>query len=159
MKKRYWLKIEKIPFKNCKDCFEEMLKKNIQASPWIKNIIDKYNYKFEEDKLPILLSRISVKELGFDTSTTLKQIYTEIKKKEYLLVEPEIAILSRLLYLDQPKGEWLRFATDFSSMVDTDGVPHLPKLGKALGLSFIETYWSYPEAIFHPHNEFVVRLK
>ena len=44
-------------------------------------------------------------------------------------------------------------------MIDDDGVPHLPKLGKALGKLFIGTYWSYPEAIFHPHNEFVVSKK
>ena len=37
-----------------------------------------------------------------------------------------------------------------------DGIPHLPKLGCALGKYFIETYWAYPDAIFHPHNEFVV---
>ena len=42
------------------------------------------------------------------------------------------------------------------SMIDTDGIPHLPKLGCALGKYFIETYWAYPDAIFHPHNEFVV---
>jgi len=41
-------------------------------------------------------------------------------------------------------------------MVDTDGVPHLPKFGKALNKYFIETYWSDKNAIFHPHNEFVV---
>ena len=35
-------------------------------------------------------------------------------------------------------------------MVDIDGVPHLPKIGKALGFFFLETYWSYPDAIFHP---------
>ena len=44
-------------------------------------------------------------------------------------------------------------------MIDTDNVPHLPKLGSALGKYFIETYWSYPKAIFHPHNEFVVYKK
>ena len=41
-------------------------------------------------------------------------------------------------------------------MIDTDGVPHLPKLGRALGKYFIETYWAYPNAIFHPHNEFII---
>ena len=41
-------------------------------------------------------------------------------------------------------------------MIDSDGVPHLPKLGRALNKNFIETYWSYPNAIFHPHNEFIV---
>ena len=24
---------------------------------------------------------------------------------------------------------------------------------------FIETYWSYPKAIFHPHNDFIVQSK
>jgi hypothetical protein len=66
---------------------------------------------------------------------------------------------SRLIYKEQPNGEWLRFATPLNSMIDSDKVPHLPKLGKSLGLFFIETYWSYPKAIFHPHNEFVFLLK
>ena len=72
---------------------------------------------------------------------------------------PEIAIYSRLIFKKQKKGEWIRFATPLRSMIDTDGVPHLPKLGKALGIFFLETYWSYPKAIFHPHNEFVVCKK
>ena len=71
-------------------------------------------------------------------------------------MEPEVALLARELYTNQPTGEWLRFATPLKSMIDTDGVPHLPKLGKALGKFFVETYWSYPKAIFHPHNEFVL---
>ena len=50
-------------------------------------------------------------------------------------------------------------ATPLNSMIDSDGVPHLPKLGKALGFYFVETYWSYPKAIFHPHNDFVMMIK
>ena len=71
---------------------------------------------------------------------------------------PQIALYSRLKYNEQPNGEWLRFATPFDSMIDSDGTPHLPKLGKSLGQYFIETYWSYPKAIFHPHNEFVFMI-
>ena len=48
-------------------------------------------------------------------------------------------------------------AVPLDSMIDSDGVPHLPKLGKGLGKLFIETYWSYPGAIFHPHNDFIVK--
>ena len=75
---------------------------------------------------------------------------------KFLLVQPDVALRVRLYYKDQKKGEWLRFATPLDSMVDSDGVPHLPKLGSALNKLFIETYWSYKGAIFHPHNEFVV---
>ena len=31
------------------------------------------------------------------------------------------------------KGEWLRIATNMKSMIDSDNVPHLPKLGRAFG--------------------------
>ena len=63
---------------------------------------------------------------------------------------PDIAFRSRLQYHEQKTGEWLRFATPMNSLIDSDGVPHLPKLGKALNSFFIETYWSYSKAIFHP---------
>ena len=80
-------------------------------------------------------------------------------KGKYKLVHPAIALYARNIYDEQKTGEWLRFATPMKSMIDSDGVPHLPKLGKALKLYFIETYWSYPKAVFHPHNEFVVQKK
>ena len=38
----------------------------------------------------------------------------------------DIAIRSRLAYKKQKKGEWLRIATNMTSMVDSDNVPHLP---------------------------------
>ena len=69
---------------------------------------------------------------------------------------PVLALRTRLFFKKQRVGEWLRFATPLNSMIDTDGVPHLPKIGKALGKYFLETYWAYPNAIFHPHNEFVI---
>ena len=53
-------------------------------------------------------------------------------------MEPEIALICRELYYEQPTGEWLRFATPFNSMVDSDGVSHLPKLGKALNFSLLK---------------------
>jgi len=74
----------------------------------------------------------------------------------FKLVPVDVALRSRLIYKNQKKGEWLRIATDMRSMIDSDGVQHLPKLGKALNKFFIETYWAYPGAIFHPHNEFIV---
>ena len=86
----------------------------------------------------------------------MKKFIKKLKKKNYSLVSPDIALRTRLIYKEQKKGEWLRFATPLKSMIDSDNVPHLPKLGKALDKYFIETYWSYPGAVFHPHNEFVV---
>jgi hypothetical protein len=100
---------------------------------------------------------VSVKSLGFKKPTELRKIYKAFKIKGYKLIDPPIAIYLRCIYKNQPRGEWLRIAVPLKSMVDSDGIPHLPKLGSALGKLFIETYWSYPKAIFHPHNFFLVQ--
>jgi hypothetical protein len=102
------------------------------------------------------LFRVKVSDLGFDSACKLKDIYEEFSAKGFNTVSPDIAILTRFLYDEQPNGEWLRIATPFDSMTDSDGIPHLTKLGRGLGMYFIETYWSYRDAIFHPHNEFLV---
>jgi len=151
-----WKKIENIKYNNCVELLFDLKKKNYKISLWIEDIIKKNNYVFKNHKLPINLFRVKVSDLGFSVPAELQEIYRIMNKRGYNLVPPEIAILSRNIYDDQPNGEWLRFATPLNSMIDSDGVPHLPKLGKGLGLFFLETYWSYPKAIFHPHNEFVV---
>lgn len=154
---KIWKKVEKVSFTNCNELLENLKKNNFKVSPWIEDIVKKNNYKFVNNNFPIKLVRKYVKDLGFDKPVELETIYNQIEKKGYSLVPPEIAIYSRTIYNEQPTGEWLRFATPLNSMIDSDGVPHLPKLGRALNKYFIETYWSYPEAIFHPHNEFVVK--
>jgi len=153
---KIWKEITKIDFVSCEELLENLKKNNYKVSPWIEDIVKKNNYKFNNIKFPIRLVRKYVKDFGFTNPTELQKIYKKIEQSGYKLVPPEIAIYSRLMYEEQPTGEWLRFATPLNSMIDSDGVPHLPKLGKALGLYFLETYWSYPKAIFHPHNDFVM---
>ena len=121
---------------------------------WIMDIANKLD--LQQHVYPIELYRVKASKLGFNEAYKLKDIYEKFILKGFGTVSPEIAILTRLLYDEQPNKEWLRIATPFDSMIDSDGIPHLPKLGKGLGMYFIETYWSYPDAIFHPHNEFVV---
>ena len=154
-----WKEIKLIEYKSCNECIQDLKKNNYKISLWIEDIFKINNFSFKNYNFPINLVRKSVKEFGFSEPTEIQDIYKEIKKSGFELVPPEIAILCRKYYNEQPTGEWLRFATPLNSMKDSDGVPHLPKLGKALGLYFIETYWAYPKAIFHPHNEFVMMTK
>ena len=153
---KIWKTIEPKNYKNINECIKELKEKKYNVSVWIENIAKNKKNKIKITKKKINLYRIKVSSLGFSKPTTLKKIYQNFKKKNYLCVPPDIAIRSRFLYNEQKTGEWLRFATPMNSMIDSDNVPHLPKLGKALGQYFIETYWSYPGAIFHPHNEFIV---
>ena len=154
-----WKTINPQNYKSIKDCLNENKKDKIHISPWIEDIIKNKKNKFRLNRKKVFLYRIKVKDLGFKKATKLKDIYKKIKQKKFELVTLDQALMARILYKNQKTGEWLRFATPFNSMIDSDGVPHLPKLGKALGKFFIETYWSYPHAIFHPHNEFVVCKK
>jgi len=152
---KIWKTIEP---KNYKDLnhFIKDLKKNSNISVWIEDIVKNKKNKISITKKKVNLHRIKVSSLGFKKPVTLSKIYKEFKKKKYLCVPPDVALRARFFYKEQKTGEWLRIATPLKSMIDSDNVPHLPKLGKALGQYFTETYWSYPGAIFHPHNEFVV---
>ena len=130
-----------------------------KTSPWIDNIVKRKKFNLKHVKLPIKLVIVSVKQLGFKKPTHLKKIYQKAQKKNLELVPPEVAIYSRLIFKKQKVGEWIRFATPLNSMIDSDNVPHLPKFGRALGYYFLETYWSYPKAIFHPKNKFFFKIK
>ena len=152
-----WKIIKECKFRNMRECVEMLLKKNYQVSHWIRDIAKRTKTDFKNIKFPVTLIRVKVSELGIKSATTLKTIYIQLENNNFKLADPLIAINSRFYYDEQPKGEWLRFAVPFNSMIDSDGVPHLPKLGRGLGMYFLETYWSYPDAIFHPHNEFVVQ--
>ena len=156
LKLKIWRKVKSNDYKSVKQCIKILKKKNVILSPWIENIYFNKKNKIKVTKKSYNLYRLKVSDLGCKKACKLKEIYKLIKKNKYSLVPPEVAIRSRLLYLKQKKGEWIRFATPFYSMIDTDKVPHLPKFGSALGFYFLETYWSYPDAIFHPHNEFVI---
>lgn len=155
---KIWKKI-KSKSSSINDLLNKLEKKKIILSPWIIDIFKLRKNKIKISNERFYLYKIKVRNLGFKKATCLKKIYSKIIKKGFDLVPPEIALETRLNYYEQKNGEWLRFATPLKSMIDSDGVPHLPKLGKALGKYFIETYWSYPKAIFHPHNEFVVLKK
>lgn len=153
---KIWKIIETKKYNSVEHCLRVVKKNKINVSPWIEDIINNKKNKFYLKKDKVYLYKIKVKKLGFKKATKLKNIYKKIKNKKFKLVSLDLALIARLEYKNQKKGEWLRFATPFNSMIDSDGIPHLPKLGRALNKNFIETYWSYPNAIFHPHNEFIV---
>lgn len=153
---KVWKVIKPNKFKNIYQCVKYLKKKKYILSPWIENIVLNKKNKIRITNKVIYLFRIKVSDLGFKKPVKLKAIYKKLKIRRFKCVPPDIALITRLYYDEQKSGEWLRFATPMKSMIDTDNVPHLPKLGKALGKYFLETYWSYPGAIFHPHNEFIV---
>ncbi len=150
----FWKKVKVKKYKTIKQLLK-VYDKKYYLSVWIKDIFKKFkDVNFNNQEIEI--HRVKLKNLGFKKPTTLNKVYEAFRKKGYKPIDPKVAVYLRELYRNQPTGEWLRIAVPFKSMIDSDGVPHLPKLGSALGKLFIETYWSYPGAIFHPHNDFLV---
>jgi hypothetical protein len=152
-----WIKIRKDEIISLEQELNELKKNGYVLSDWLVDIYGrKINKNFEKD---ISLARVKVSDINIKKPIKLSELYNEFNEHGLGLVDPQTALYIRRLYLDQPKGEWLRIAVPFDSMIDSDGVPHLPKLGFALNKYYMETYWAWPDAIFHPHNEFVVSIK
>lgn len=156
---KVWKTLKPKNYKDINQVIRGLKQKKFIISVWIENIAKNKKNKISITNKEVHLYRVRVSALGFSRPTTLDKIYKKFKKKGFLCVPPDIALRARFFYNEQKTGEWLRFATPMNSLIDSDKVPHLPKLGKALGKYFIETYWSYPKAVFHPHNEFVVMKK
>ena len=131
----------------------ELMSEGYKISDWVIDISCGLNSKLK-DKYDIW--SVSLGDFDFTGPTKIKDFYLKMDQEGYNTLPPEIALILRKDYNDQPKGEWLRIATPLDAMIDSDGTPHLPKLGSALGNYYVETYWAWPDAIFHPHNEFIV---
>lgn len=161
MKKNSFLKIKNLPFKNGKELLIKLKKKKIILSPWIEDyLLRKKKFPDSLKLLPCELYKVHLKnDLNVKKEIFLKDVYRLIKNKGYQLINPEIALYSRIYIKQKKKGSWIRFATPLNSMIDSDGIPHLPKIGFALNKYFLETYWAYPKAVFHPHNYFIVCKK
>jgi hypothetical protein len=148
-----WLDLKLNGNETASDIVVDLISEGFKVSDWVIDISTRLN---SELKSHYELWSISLGDLGFSGPTKIKDFYSKMEVNGYRTIPPEIALILRKKYTDQPKTEWLRIATPLDSMIDKDGVPHLPKLGSALGNLYIETYWAWPEAIFHPHNKFIV---
>jgi hypothetical protein len=150
------IKIKTFELATGADLLKLLKKKKIIFSPWIENILNKKKFN-TKNFLPIELVIINLKkDLGINKAIYLKDIYKILKNKKLKLLRPEIALYAATRIKIKKKGTWHRFATPLNSMIDSDGIPHLPKIGRALNSYFVETYWAYPKAVFHPHNSFIV---
>ena len=95
-----WRSINSINFQNCNELLHNLNKEGFKVSPWIENIVEKYNYSFEKYSFPIELVKLKLIDLGLNKPTDLQNIYKKILERNFSLVPPAIAIFSRKLYLE-----------------------------------------------------------
>ena len=108
MKKKFkfWKKVKREKNLSIKRYMNLLKKKNVVLSPWIENIVNNKRNNIKISDNDYYLYRIYVRDLGFKKATTLKSIYKKITEYNFDLVPPDIAIRTRLIYLEQKKGEW-----------------------------------------------------
>ena len=132
----------------------DLSSKGYKLSDWIIDISSRLHSELKNE---YEIWSVSLKDLGFTGPTKLEDVYEQFHLQGFSDVPPEIALILRMHVEKHPTNEWMRVLTPIDSMIDKDGIPHLPKLGSGLGNLYIETYWAWPQAIFHPHNEFLVQ--
>ena len=105
MKKNSFLKIKNLPFKNGKELLIKLKKKKIILSPWIEDyLLRKKKFPDSLKLLPFELYKVHLKnDLNVKKEIFLKDVYRLIKNKGYQLINPEIALYSRI-YIKQKKG-------------------------------------------------------
>ena len=95
-----WKKINKIPFKNVANCLKAVKKKSI-CSHWIIDIFERKKKVTYSKYKNLNIHRVSLRSLGFGNPTTLKEVYSRLKKN-YDLIPPEISLYLRIIYTNQP---------------------------------------------------------
>ena len=153
---KLWKILERPNYSSGREYCDALIALGYRPSDWIIDIAYKPYFPVCTVRWPLPLVRVKLEMFGFKEPTTLEEFYNVALGEGFENPPPESALALRLKYDEQPKGEWLRVATKMDAMVDSDDVPHLPKLGAAINRFYLETYWAYSGAIFHPHNEFVM---
>ena len=127
--------------------------KGINISSYAQDMLDKI--KFPTKKQTFGLVKVSVKELGFESSATLKEIYTKAKEQGLELCPPEVGPHLREQYKDQPANEWIWMAME---PVSGRYHPHVFNVEHNDDGLWLFSLWTYPDLEWYPGTEFVFRL-
>lgn len=92
-------------------------KADIKVSDWARDLMGKIKYRKKKETIEV--ETVSVKDLGFDTSTDRNRIYEKAQEKGYGILPAEVALAYRLAYTDQPMSEWILAAME--PIADSDG--------------------------------------
>lgn len=99
------------------------------------------------------LVRVTVRELGFERATTLRDILARGENVGLKKCVPEVGPQLRRAYKDQPKGEWLWVAMD--PVTDSNGFPRIFNVFENGGKLWLDTNYFNLDDKFVPDDEFV----
>jgi hypothetical protein len=101
------------------------------------------------------LVRVTVRELGFDKGTSLREILARGTELGLKICEPEIGPGLRLNYSDQPSDEVLWIA--MNPMSGSGGHPEVFYVYRGVDARWLNTRWLDLDSLWYPEIEFVFR--
>ncbi|MBI2030332.1 hypothetical protein HYT05_01790 [Candidatus Kaiserbacteria bacterium] len=108
------------------DEYHKALKKaGFQIGDRATDILGKICCTHEETELDLVM--LSVKELGFNDEACYRDICVKALESGLKLCPAEVGPALRLSYKDQPRGEWLRIATE--TTIESAGDPSIFVVG------------------------------
>ncbi len=97
---------------------------------------------------------LSATQLGYKDDATFREICTRAKEFELDLCQPEFALLLRLQYMDQPKGERLNIAMDPIPHSVSGGLSQFQVSHNDCGY-LVDTRWGDFETVWKGQSRFV----
>ena len=127
-----------------------------QICPLAENIFQ--GVDLSRTEIEVDLTRVTVKELGFNGSTTLVEIYDRAKALGLELCPNEVGPQLRLEYLDQPIDEYIWVAME--PITGSDGKPHVFGVVHCLDIFFLRADYHDSFSIpWGPELQFVFRRR
>lgn len=133
------------------------LKKKFQVSEFAEDMLKSPDFTVSKTKEQLKLIRLTVKDLGFPSGATTKEIYKRAEGLGLELCPAETGPQLRRQYADQPLGEYLYMG--MKQIPGRSGKPDVFKLARNDDGSWLYVHWALPGDGWNPGDEFVFTIR
>lgn len=140
-------------FKNSTACFKALTKADINVSSYAKQVLEKIPYAQKKEEIEVVV--VKVKDLGFTSPATLKEICARAKEKGYDLLPAEAGAALRLQFTDQPFHDYKWIAME--PIADSDGYWDVLCVHRHEDGLWLSSPWLDLARLWDPEHEFVFR--
>ena len=146
-----WLTLKVGEYKTVGDLEQAIVGAGCRISDWAADILKKI--ALVPAGMELELVNVSVRELGFKDGATREQIYSRAKELGFDLVPAIVGPLLRMLYKNQPMGEWLLMGME--PIVGSDGYLGVFSVVRSEGGLWLYAYYGNPTDFWSPEDRWV----
>ncbi len=127
----------------------------MKISDRANNMLDRPAFTVASEETEIDLARVTVAELGFSEATRRDKVYERAIRIGLQLCPTETGPQSRLQYVDQPNGEWLRVCSE--PILYSDGSLRVFYVGRSDSELWLLSYYADPGSLWCPVSQLLFR--